>query len=406
MKDKEKKESGLGQLKGDAPEKETSADKAELGEKLRAASYAGAKAGKKAAKPAGQKADDAEQKEPVEKKEPVVADPAIAKMTRQEAIEYFNLPASASKEELDERFWKLGKTYRAQQDEQKLADIALAYSIASGERDRKAEEKKEETEAKHILGKTKTQWKDFFHYEGWKFIVAIAVIIAGWAFIQYYFIAPKVDVRMASIGHFQQDTSIMEYYFKENLGCKNPEVRDADVASGDAENEQVDEYGVQKATNIMAVHPDILVFDAPTVPVYVNSGDLYPLDDVYEKMKETWSKEDLDRLEPYYYSKAKFYEEYLPDMPDTYKDAMEPLKEEDYIEHVYGFIIRDKIDQASLGYKILWKDPNVDRIIIVGVGAGSNDLEKALERTQQILQDIDILREDYLLDHPYAESED
>ena len=405
MKEKEKKNNGLGQLKGEAPEKETVTDKAELGEKLRAA---GKSSGKKAeAKSDVEKKDGAEEaKEPVEKKEPVVADPAIAKMTRQEAIEYFNLSPAAGKEELDERFWKLGKTYRAQGDEQKLADIALAYSIASGERDRKAEEKKEETQARHILGKTKKQWKDFFHYEGWKFIVGIAIIIAGWAFIQYYFIAPKVDVRMASVGHFEQDTSIMEYYFKENLGCKNPEVRDADVATGDAENEKVDEYGVQKATNMFAVHPDIIVFDAPTVPVYVNSGDLYPLDEQYEQMKATWSAEDLARIEPYYYSKAKFYEEFLDDMPETYQEAMEPLKEEDYIEHVYGFIVRDKIDQAALGYKILWKDPNVERIIIVGVGAGSSDLNKSIERTLQILQDIDLLREDYLVDHPYAESED
>ena len=123
-------------------------------------------------------------------------------------------------------------------------------------------------------------------------------------------------------------------------------------------------------------------------------------------MKATWSKEDLDRLEPYYYSKAKFYEEYLDEMPEHYQDAMEPLEEKDYVEHVYGFIIRDKIDQAALGYKLLWKDPTIDRIIIFGVGAGSGDVEKAKERALKILEDIDVLRADYLEEHPYAESED
>ena len=376
----EKKKRGLGEIKGEGLEQNS---KEELGEKLRSS--------------ASSKAKESSEEEPKEQKE---------KMDRQEAMEYFGLPAWASKEDLDDKFWKLGKTYTAQKDEQKLADISLAYSIASGERDRKAEEKKEEAEAKHYLGKTKKQWKDFFHYEGWKFIVAIAVIIGGWAFINYYFLAPRVDVRMASIGHFSQDVSIMEYYLKDNLGCKNPEVRDADVVSGNSENEEVDEYGVQKATNLMAVHPDILVFDMPTVPVYVNSGDLYILDDVYENMKNTWSKEDLARIEPYYYSKARFYEEFLDDMPETYQDAMEPLKEEDYVDHIYGFIIRDKIDQAALGYKLLWKDKNIERIIIFGVGAGSSDINKATERMTKILEDIDVLRVEYLADHPYAESED
>ena len=391
MKD-EKKKRGLGEVKGEGLEQNS---KEALGQKLK--SQTAAKSKDKA---------ESDKEEPQEKKEKILPDPAIEKMDRQEAMEYFGLPAWASKEDLDDKFWKLGKTYSAQKDEQKLADISLAYSIASGERDRKEEEKKEEDEAKHYLGKTSKQWKDFFHYEGWKFIVAIAVIIGGWAFINYYFLAPRVDVRMASIGHFSQDVSIMEYYLKDNLGCKNPEVRDADVVSGDSADEEVDEYGVQKATNLMAVHPDILVFDMPTVPVYVNSGDLYILDDVYEQMKASWSKEDLARIEPYYYSKARFYEEFLDDMPETYQDAMEPLKEEDHVDHIYGFIIRDKIDQASLGYKLLWKNQNIERIIIFGVGAGSSDVNKATERMTKILEDIDVLRAEYLADHPYAESED
>lgn len=383
MKEKETKKRSLGTLK-DAPKQE----KAEVTEEKT------------------EQEETAASKPEIEKKEPVVPDPAIEKMDRQQAMEYFHLPAWASKEDLDNQFWKLGKTYTAQKDEQKLADIALAYSIASGERDRKEQEKTEEVQAKHYFGKTAKQWKDFWHYEWWKFTVAAAVIIAGWAFIQYYFIAPRTDLRMASIGHFQQDTTILEYFLKETGGLKNPEVRDADVVSANSENEEVDEYQMQKATSMMAVHPDILVYDAPTVPVYVNSGDLYILDDVYEKMKTTWSKEDLDRLEPYYYSKAKFYEEYLDSMPETYQDSMEPLTEADYVEHIYGFIVRDKIDQLALGYKLLWKSTDIERVIIVGVGAGSSDLDKAIEYEMMILSNIDTLRAEYLEEHPYAESDD
>ena len=338
-----------------------------------------------------------------ELKEKVLPDPAIEKMTKSEALEYFDLPSWASKKDLDDQFWKLGKTYTAQKDEQKLADIACAYSIASGERDRKQKEEKEETESKHYFGKSTKEWKNIWHYYWWVLVIAAAVIVFLSALIKVFILDPKVDLRVASVGHFNYDSSFMSAFFEEFTELKNPDLQSADVVSENSEGAKTDSYAAQKAAGMMAVHPDIVVFDMPSVPVYVNSGDLLNLDEEYEKMKATWSAEDLARIEPYVYSKARFYEEYVPNMPEEYQEQMDPLEPGDEIEHVYGFIIRDKIDQKALGFDVLWQQE--DSAIVVGVGAGSGDLDKAIEMTELLLSNLDTLRDTYLQVYPYADTE-
>ena len=337
-------------------------------------------------------------------KEPIKADPSIEAMTKEEALEYFQLPAWAKREDLDKQFWKLGKIYKAQKDEQKLADISAAYEIATGERDRKLEEKKEEETSKHYLGKTKKQWAEFWHYEWWKFAVGIAALILIVAVINYFFLAPGTDFRVASIGHISQDTEMLADYMKENYGLTNPDVDFANVVSDNDEGEEVEAYAASKATSLIAVRPDIIVLDAMTAPAYVMGENLQNLDDIYAQIQATWTEEELSHIEPYYYSKARFYEEYADSLPQEYRDDLDELTPEDEIEHVYGFIVRDEIDRLALGYTVKWKKS--DPCIIVGVGASSGQLEKATDITLRLLKDIGKLRSTYLETHPYAEATD
>ncbi|MBO4747042.1 MAG: hypothetical protein J5607_03145 [Clostridiales bacterium] len=339
-----------------------------------------------------------------ELKEKVLPDPAIEKMTKEEALAYFDLPEWASKKDLDDQFWKLGKTYRAKNDEQKLADIACAYSIASGERDRKQKEEKEEIESKHYFGKSTKEWQNIWHYYWWVPIIVVAAIFFISAFIKVYFIEPRVDLRVASIGHFEYDDAFLSAFFSEYTDLKNPDLQSADVVSENSEGAQTDKYAVQKATSMMAVHPDVLVFDMPSVPVYVNSGDLKIMDEEYEKMKATWSAEDLARIEPYVYSRARFYDDYVQYMSEEYQEQFDPLEPQDYEDHIYGFIIRDRVDQLSLGFDVQWKQE--DSAIIVGVGAGSGDLDKAVEMCELVLSNIDTMRETYEKTYPYANTDD
>ncbi|MBO4474062.1 MAG: hypothetical protein J5750_04025 [Clostridiales bacterium] len=337
-------------------------------------------------------------------KEQIQADPSIEAMTREEAMEYFQLPAWAKREDLDKQFWKLGKIYKAQKDEQKLADISAAYAIATGERDRKREEKKEEETAKHYFGKTKKQWAEFWHYEWWKFAIAAAALIMITSVISYFFMEPKTDFRVASIGHFSQDTEMLADYMKENYGFKNPDVDFANVVSDNNEGEEVEPYAASKATSLIAVRPDILVMDAMTAPAYVMGENMMNLDDVYAQMLATWSEESLSHIEPYMYSKARFYEEYADTLPQEYRDDLDALTPEDEIEHVYGFIIRDEIDRLSLGYTVKWKES--DPCIIISVNLASGQVDKAKEIMQKLLLDIPTFRAAYLETHPYAEATD
>lgn len=378
MKEKEKKIQGLGKSKQDISETEEKAEEA---------------------------VEEVEKTYKVpELKEKVLPDPSIEKMTKAEALAYFDLPEWASKKDLDDQFWKLGKTYKAKKDEQKLADIACAYSIASGERDRKQKEEKEEIESKHYFGKSTKEWKNIWHYYWWVPIIVCAVIVFLGAFIKVYFLEPRVDLRVASIGHFEYDDAFLQAFFDEYTDLKNPDLQSADVVSENSEGAQTDKYAVQKATSMMAVHPDIVVFDMPSVPVYVNSGDLKIMDEEYEKMKATWSEEDLARIEPYVYSRARFFDDYVQYMSEEYQEQFDPLEPGDYEDHIYGFIIRDRIDQLSLGFDVQWKQE--DSAIIVGVGAGSGDLDKAIDMCELVLSNIDTMRDTYEKTYPYANTDD
>ena len=337
------------------------------------------------------------------KEEPIRPDPSIESMTKEEALNYFDLPPWAKRSDLDDRFWKLGKTYKAQKNEQKLADISAAYHIASGRRDREAAEEKEAASAKRYFGKSKKQWGEFFHYEWAKFVVAIAVIIFLVAVVRFFFLSPRLDVRVTGIGHFDVDASILSDITTSHSSFKNPEVTYVDVVSDNQEGAEIDVYALQREAGLMAVRPSILIYDAYTVPSYVSSETMLSLDDLYEQMKNTWTQEELAHIQPYIYSQARFVEEFGDKIASSGVELPE-LTEKSYEEHVYGFIIKDKIDQKALGVSVLWKES--DTSIVIGLNAGGDELDRSKEFLMNMLKDMDKIRKDYLELHPYAESND
>ena len=87
-----------------------------------------------------------------------------------------------------------------------------------------------------------------------------------------------------------------------------------------------------------------------------------------------------------------------------YREDLDELTEEDYIEHVYGFKVNDEIDRLSLGYTVKWK--KTDPCIIISVNIGSIQVDKATDIMLKMLKDISAFRTMYLETHPYAESTD
>ncbi len=341
--------------------------------------------------------------EPKEEKQVILPDPKFETMTRDEAMEYFDLPVWAKREDLDDRFWKLGKTYRAQKDEQKLADLSAAYNIATGNRDRIIEEKKEEENTKHYFGKTKKQWGDFFHYEGWKFVVAFAVLVFAIAFAKVFIFAPRLDIRVTGVGHFDLDESRLNNVVTDYSSFKNPEVDYVDVVSDNDEGEEVDTLALQREMTLLAVYPTVLILDSYTAPSYVSGETLLPLDDIYDEMKRTWTAEELSHIEPYIYSRAQFVRDYGDKILAGGAELPEE-GEDDETEHVYGFIIRDRIDQLALGFKVKWKES--DSSIVIGINAGGEKIDKAKEMEKAFLKDLENIRAQYLEEYPYIEAND
>lgn len=338
-----------------------------------------------------------------EVKETIQPDPSIEAMSKEEALEYFKLPEWASREDLDNQFWKLGKMYKAQKDEQKLADIACAYNIATGERDRKEAEQKEEETAKHYFGKTKKQWQTFWHYEWVKFVIAAAVLVGLTAFLKEFVFAPRVDFRVAAIGNIEQDPTILYDYLTENKLCKEADVGCACIVSENEDGFTPDQSNAQVAVGLIAVYPDLLVFDAPTAPTYVYGQNMLPLDEMYEEMKATWTPEQLAKIQPYVYSRAKFIEEYADGMPEIYREDLDELVPSDYEEHIYGFIVLDELDQKSLGYTVRWKES--DKSLILAVNAAGDHVDHAKEVLSTMLINLDAIQEDYVAHHPFVQAE-
>lgn len=335
--------------------------------------------------------------------ETVQPDPKILEMTQEEAMEYFELPVWAKREDLDDRFWKLGKIYKAQKDEQKLADIAAAYNIANGTRDRLEKEKKEEESAKHYFGKTKKQWAEFWHYEWWKFVIAAGALILIIACVQYFFLSPKNDLRVVSIGHFTVNTDTMEMLIKDQSDFKHPDVNYADIVPADEAKDAVDVYTMEIAASMLALRPTMVVFDMVNAPSYVYSETLAPVDDMYEEMKRTFTEQEMSYIEPFVYSKAKFVEEYKDELL-KYESELPELTEEEKKDHVYGFIIRDEIVQRGLGYTINLKSG--DKGIVFGINAGGDKVDETKELEMKLLKMLQERRDAYLEFYPYIEQTD
>lgn len=338
-----------------------------------------------------------------EHKEAFLPDPKIEQMTREEAMEYFGLPVWASSEDLDKEFWKQTKVNQAKKDEQKLADLACAYNIANGTRDRKAKEAEEAQKATKFLGKSKKEWREFWYYEWWKFAIAIAAVIFLIAFLETYVLEPKVDFRLTSIGHFNHEETILQNYLTREFKYKNPDLSSVDVvADQNEEGEAVDPYATQMATSMLALKPEIMVYDSAIIPTYIYNGTLLPLDDLYAELQNTLPADQLALIEPFYYSRARFYEDYGEQLV-LLKQELDELKPEDYEEHIYGLAISDRVTQLSLGYDLEWKNGGA---IVFCVNSESGHKDKAVEITKRIMTELPSFRESYLEDHPFADADD
>lgn len=299
------------------------------------------------------------------------------KMDRPEAFRILGLPETANAYAVDNRFWQLTKRYRAEKDDVKLKEITDAYDVASGRAAAKDAEVKEYRRAPKVLGKTSAQWKVYFYYTWWKYLLLV-VLVAGVLSIGYQILFTKDhDFSLVSIGHFVVDTTYTENYAK-TLGYESPYITAADVIVDNSEGQSNSTiYGTTAAATYLSLNPDVIIMDSKTMPYY--TGYLRNLDDYYMTLKEVLPAALFEKIEPIKYSMKEYYEL-------TAEDGETPeYTSEDAIRHIYGLRINDEKLFTALGYTSEWTVE--DKTLIIGFASNTKRLSAAENFFESLIKD-------------------
>jgi len=287
------------------------------------------------------------------------------------------LPETANAYAVDNRFWQLTKRYRAEKNDAKLKEITDAYEVASGRAAEKTAEIEEYQSSKKFLGKTSAQWKVYFYYTWWKYLLLV-VLVAGVFSVGYRILFTKdSDFSVVSIGHFSVDTSYVEDYAK-TLGYENPYITAADVLVDNSEalnNSTM--YGTAAASTYLSVNPDVIILDSKTMPYYI--GYLRNLDDYYVTLKEVLPAALFEKIEPVRYS-IKEYNELLAE-----EDETPEYTSGDEISHIYGLRIKDETLFDALGYTSEWTVE--DKSLVIGFSVTTKRLSDAENFFESLMRD-------------------
>ena len=332
--------------------------------------------------------------------EKIEASADVLAMTQEEAKAYFELPSDVSAYDLDRRFWQWTKRYRAEKDEQKLADIAAAYDIASGIKAREEAVQEKDAAAKKYMGKSAAAWKTFFYYEWWKFVLGLVVLIVAGMLIKQIVFTPAYDLNIVSVGHFTMDNEFMVDYAKDTFGAKNPYITHADVTADNEEGAQNSgAYNEQTATVLLALEPEVIIYDAMTAPYYFDK--MAHIESEYNKLIAKLSDEALDYISPYYCSRNDYYavmESYYQDYPD---DRPDPADGDD-LKYLCGIEITDPVVFEALGYISGWNEEAPS--LIITINSNSDNQSRALDFVTELLDDLPNIRGQYTTNNAGIES--
>ena len=270
-------------------------------------------------------------------------------MSRAEALAILGLPETANAYAVDNRFWQLTKRYRAEKNEEELRRVTDAYDIASGRAARRTAEEKEILISRKFLGKTSKQWKVYWYYTWWKYLLT-AVLVTVILLLGYQILFKKdYDIKIVSLGHFATDSTVLENFSKEKMGYVNPYVVSADVVTSNTEGQNnASVYGATAASAYLTINPNLMFFDEETMPYYLTY--LVNLDDYYEDLKQALPTSLYEKIEPV---RASMKDYYLL----TAEDGETPTyTAEDEVEHIYGLRITDPKIYQALGYISQWSD--------------------------------------------------
>ena len=310
-------------------------------------------------------------------------------MSKEKALEYLGLKPDANDFEIDDKFWQLSKNARGISDdkerEQKIIDITYAYDVATGKEQERIRALREREAEPKYLGKTKGEWKNYFGYTWYKYLIVIFIIVCAVLIVKRIIFTPDEDIGVLSVGHFKVDTDIMDARLRDS-GFKNPYVAEVDIAVPNDQGQTSNAYASQSSSVLFLSNPELVVTDEATLLYfYGNMADMAPY---YEELKEELPAETLEKITPVYYSEydaellsVKYQEDQGAgniDYSDLEAASQEPV--------LVGLEIKDEDLMTALGYKNLW--PSSDATLIFSFGVKGDNKEEAPKFLTSILREV------------------
>lgn len=298
-------------------------------------------------------------------------------MDRAAALLLLGLGENANSYSIDNRFWQLTKRYRAEKNDAKLQEITAAYEVASGRAAEKQAEKTITENAGKYFGKTVRQWKVYFYYTWWKYLIGAVCIAVVLVLANQVFFGKDYDLKVVSIGHFTMDTAYISDYAENELGYQNPYVVSADrIVDGSEQESTATMYGAAAASAYISLEPDVLITDAKTMPYYL--PDMISLDDYYAELKLTLPADVFNMITPVTCSMMDYYTLTAEDDEETEYTA------EDNEDHIYGLQISDPKLFQSLGYVTEWSGG--DEALVFSICTESDDVTAAEKFILSVLE--------------------
>lgn len=305
--------------------------------------------------------------------------PELIGMSKAEALKYLDLTEDAGDYQIDDAFWKLSKNARKIQSdeerEQRIIDITYAYDVATGKEERRIKALKEREAAKKYFGKTAAEWKVYFGYTWYRYLIVLALLICIGMVVYRMAFTPDDDVSVLSVGHFDCDIEVLENRLKDE-GMKNPFVNTSNLVVPNDQGEVNGSYADMTSAVLFASEPDIVITDEMTVKYFFDQ--FVDLSLIYEHMQTSLDAETLSKIKPVYCSE---YESLLISIEYLESQNMEADREE--LQNasqqivLIGFEITDEDLIRKLGFLNLW--PDSPATLIIGIGTNCRDFNACEE---------------------------
>lgn len=214
-------------------------------------------------------------------------------LSKKEALTILGLNEKSLESDIETRYATLVKRYRAEQDNEKLEEISLAYNIVTGRYVKPVEIDPRMQNV--IFGKTRSEWSNIWLYGKVKYFAI--TLIAAFVIYMIYTIVTNTppDFKIAAVGEFNiQDTDTAQNYVKKLF----PDFKKVEITSAYlSENGGADQYGpanAQKAMILMTVSgEDVILVDKTIFDRYSSMGAFREIGDLYTAIESMPELKDL-----------------------------------------------------------------------------------------------------------------